>query len=856
MTGKLWLSSFRYLAGHPWQTGLSILGVALGVAVVVAMDLANQSAKRAFNLSTDAVAGRSTHRIIGGPDGIPNELYRDLKIDAGIRDIAPAIEGYALISPDNEPPASEHAGRRLQILGVDPFAEGPFRPYLSSQSSDLSAFITTPGAVLMSEETANSIGLKPGQEMVVSLAGVKHTVTLVGTIQPADRVSRQALHDIMVADIATAQELVGSLDRISRIDLILQDGPAGADAAAKIRAFLPPGAKLERTAARSASVDELTRAFEVNLTALSLLALLVGTFLIYNSISFSVVMRRNVIGTLRGIGVTRREIFALIMGEALLIGVISSAIGLALGILLGRGLVGIVTRTINDLFFVVSVKDLAIPANVLIKGGVMGIVATLVAAIGPAIEATQVSPRAAMTRSNLEARWRSLTPYSAAGGAVLLLVSLGILAIPTRSLVISFGGLLGILLGFAMLVPPITIILLKMIAPSSRRPLGMMASMAARGVSASLSRTAVAIASLTIAVSITVGIGTMVQSFRGTVERWLNTTLAADIYISPPSLVSSRLQATVSPDVFDRLVSSPGIERYTTFRSVEVDSPQGPVRLVALDTDLTTFNRPRRFKDGDPAEIWDAFQRGETVIISEPFAYHQNLHVDSTVTLRTNQGETDFRVAGVYIDYSSSQGVVMMARGAYDRFWSDRGVSSLSIYASPGIDVADLIGTLQQAAGDQQELRIRSNADLREASLQVFDRSFAITSVMRVLAIIVAFVGVLSALMAVQLERRRELGTLRALGFTQRQIWALITSQTGLMGLIAGVLSLPIGLALAAGLIFVVNRRSFGWSMDMQIVPEVLLQAVALSLVAALLAGIYPAIRMAMSPPAESLREE
>ncbi|MCI0796864.1 MAG: ABC transporter permease, partial [Chloroflexi bacterium] len=514
------------------------------------------------------------------------------------------------------------------------------------------------------------------------------------------------------------------------------------------------------------------------------------------------------------------------------------------------------TRTINDLFFVVSVRDLAIPANVLIKGGVMGIVATLVAAIGPAIEATQVSPRAAMIRSNIEARWRSLTPYSAAGGAVLLLVSLGILAIPTRSLVISFGGLLGILLGFAMLVPPITIILLKIIAPSSRRPLGMMASMAARGVSASLSRTAVAIASLTIAVSITVGIGTMVQSFRGTVERWLNTTLAADIYISPPSLVSSRLQATVSPDVFDRLVSSPGIERYTTFRSVEVDSPQGPVRLVALDTDLTTFNRPRRFKDGDPAEIWDAFQRGETVIISEPFAYHQNLHVDSTVTLRTNQGETDFRVAGVYIDYSSSQGVVMMARGAYDRFWSDRGVSSLSIYASPGIEVADLIETLQQAAGDQQELRIRSNADLREASLQVFDRSFAITSVMRVLAIIVAFVGVLSALMAVQLERRRELGTLRALGFTQRQIWALITSQTGLMGLIAGVLSLPIGLALAAGLIFVVNRRSFGWSMDMQIVPEVLLQAVALSLVAALLAGIYPAIRMAMSPPAESLREE
>ncbi|MCH8870281.1 MAG: ABC transporter permease, partial [Chloroflexi bacterium] len=657
----LWLSSLRYLVKHPWQTGLSILGVALGVAVVVAMDLANQSAKRAFNLSTDAVAGRSTHHIIGGPDGIPSELYRDLKISAGIRNMAPVIEGYAIISPDNGYPVSQHAGRRFQVLGIDPFAEGPFRPYLSAQSAELSSFLTTPGAILMSEETADSIGLEPGQDMVISVAGVKHSVTLVGTIRPVDKVSRQGLADILIADIATAQELVGAPagigdgtgGRISRIDLILPEGQDGVSSADKIRSLLPPGVKLERTAARSASVDQLTRAFEVNLTALSLLALLVGTFLIYNSITFSVVMRRNVIGTFRGIGVTRRQVFALVLGEALLVGLISSGIGIVLGILLGKGLVGIVTRTINDLFFVVSVRDLAIPAQVLIKGGLLGVFATLIAAIGPAIEATQVSPRAAMTRSNIEARWRSLAPYSAIGGVVLLLLGLGLLVMPTRSLVISFGGLLFMLLGSALLVPPITVIMLKGLAPASRRPLGMLASMAARGVSASLSRTAIAIASLTIAVSITVGIGTMVQSFRGTVERWLNTTLAADIYISPPSLVSSRIHATVLPDVFDRIVSSPGIERFTTFRSVQVDSPRGPVRLVALDTDLPTFNRPRRFKEGDPAEIWEDFQKGDTVIISEPFAYHQSLGVGSTVTLRTDQGRKEFRVAGVYVDYSS-----------------------------------------------------------------------------------------------------------------------------------------------------------------------------------------------------------
>ena len=852
----LWLSSFRYLARHPWQTGLSILGVALGVAVVVAMDLANQSAKRAFNLSTDAVAGRSTHRIIGGPGGIPNELYRELKTRAGMPGMAPVVEGYTTVASDNGPVISKHVGTRLQILGLDPFAEQPFRPYLGTQTADLSAFITTPNAILMSQATADSIGMTPGDEIVISIAGIRHRVSLAGTIQAADRVSRQALEGMIVADIATAQELVGSLNSISRIDVIVPDGPIGVQTVGKIKALLPPGVKLERTAARADSVDQLTRAYEVNLTALSLLALLVGTFLIYNSITFSVVMRRNMIGTLRGIGVTRQQIFTLIISEALLVGLISSAIGIVLGILLGKGLVGVVTRTINDLFFVVSVRDLAIPGSVLIKGGVMGVVTTLIAAIGPAIEATQVSPRAAMSRSSIEARWRSLVPYSAISGTFLLLVGLGVLIVPTRSLVISFGGLLGILLGFSLLVPPVTILLLKGLAPASRRPMGMMVSMAAKGVSASLSRTGVAIASLTIAVSITVGIGTMVQSFRGTVERWLDTTLAADIYISPPSLVSSQVRATVRPEVLDKLLALPGIESHTTFRSVQVDSTMGPVRLVALDTDLPTFNKPRRFKEGDPTDIWEAFQRGNTVIVSEPLAYHRSLKVGSTVTLSTNQGDTDFRVAGIYFDYSSSQGVVMMARGVYDRFWSDRGVSSISIYTAPDTDIRNMLRDLQEAAGDQQELRVRSNADLREASLQVFDRSFTITSVMRILAVIVAFVGVLSALMAMQMERRRELGTLRALGFTQRQVWGLITSQTGLMGLIAGILSIPIGLALASGLIFVVNRRSFGWSMDMQIFPDILLQAVGLSLLAALLAGVYPAIRMALSSTAESLREE
>jgi putative ABC transport system permease protein len=527
-----------------------------------------------------------------------------------------------------------------------------------------------------------------------------------------------------------------------------------------------------------------------------------------------------------------------------------------LGILLGRGLVNIVTQTINDLFFVVSVRELTIPVLALLKGGLLGIFAALVAAIVPALEATSVTARAAMARSTIETRLHRALPGATAVGILILAIGMGLLLIPTRSLLVSFGGLSGLLLGFALLIPLTTTLLLKILAPLARRPLGMMGFMAARGASASFSRTAVAITALTVAVSITVGIGTMVQSFRGTVDRWLETSLGADIYVSLPSPLSSRVEPTISPAVLDRLVTAPGIDGASSFRGAQVESPSGPVQLVALGTQFETFNRPERFKAGNPAEIWDGFQRGDTLIVSEPYAFHNDLEVGSSVRLLTDQGERNFRVAGIYFDYSSGRGVVMMSRNAYQRFWNDDGVSTVSLYAAPGQDVDALIKQLYQVAGNEQELRIRSNLDLREASLEIFDRSFTITSVMRVLAMIVAFVGVLSALMALQLERSRELGTLRAMGFTSGQIWRMITSQTGLMGLVAGLLSLPMGLALAAGLIFVVNRRSFGWSMDLQIFPIVLMEAVALAVVAALLAGIYPAIRMAMSSPAEALREE
>jgi len=266
--------------------------------------------------------------------------------------------------------------------------------------------------------------------------------------------------------------------------------------------------------------------------------------------------------------------------------------------------------------------------------------------------------------------------------------------------------------------------------------------------------------------------------------------------------------------------------------------------------------RALALKEGDTTIVSATLGDGGGVLVSEPFAYHRRLRIGDRVRLRTDAGEHDFPIVGIVRDYGSSEGVVMMGRGTYERFWTDRSISALGVYAADAGSVDALVDTLRGVAGTEQEVLIRSNRALREASLEVFDRTFAVTTVLRVLSMVVAFVGVLSALMAQTLERAREVGVLRALGLTPPQVWKLTTAQTGFMGLVAGILALPVGSALALVLIFVINRRSFGWTLELALSPPIFLQALGLAVGAALLAALYPAWRMSTAELPTALRDE
>ena len=650
--------------------------------------------------------------------------------------------------------------------------------------------------------------------------------------------------------MATGQELGGSPGWLDRIDVVLPAGAAGAEAGRRLEAHLPPGARLVDANERRRATARLTEAFELNLRMLGLLAVVVGAFLIFNTMTFSVVRRRWLIGMLRCLGVTRGRIFALVLAEAAAIGCAGALAGAGLGLVLAQGLVGLVVQSVNDHYFSVRVGEVHASAVTMGRAAIVGVAVTLVAALVPAREATRIPPGAALARATLEAGARLGTRHLALAATGLAGAGCAILWLSERSVAWGFAGMLAVVAGAALATPFATLAMTTLAAPAARGFGAGVFALSVRGVGANLSRYGVAIAALMIAVASAIGVGTMVHSFRATVGDWLDDTLKADIYVGAPGRAGDR---AVGGATIAALRAIPGVAELSLGRRARVESGRGPVEVVALEMAEPSY-RAFRFVEGDPGEAWPGFDRGDAVLVSEPLAWHRRIGPGDRITLLTAAGPVPYPVAGVYRDYASDQGEILMSRRGYVAAWGDPTVTGVGVYLAPGADAGAVTAAVRAALPPSSAFVVRSNRSIREASLAVFDRTFAITAVLRALAMAVAFAGVLGALTAIQLERAREVGVLRALGLGRAQLFVHVEIQTAVMGAIAGAVAVPTGLAMAWVLVEVINRRSFGWRIDLSIDPAVLAQAVAVAMAAALIAGVWPALRMGRADPARALR--
>ena len=829
----LFRAGVRDLIRRPLFSGLMLAGLALGVAVVTAIDLASESALRSFELSSDSIVGRTTHMVVGGPLGVPEELYRELRSAPGVLQAAPVVEGVVS--------ALEYEQRPLRIMGVDLFAETSFRDYAGRGlpfDPDFQQFFTEPGMAIIGADLASANMLEPGQTLDVQVDDRLETITILGVV------STLGSSDVLLMDIAAAQELLGGLGRLSRIDLIADSQGIGA-----LEARLPHGLMIVSSGQQRETAEQLTAAFRLNLTALSLLALLVGIFLVYNTMTFSVLSRRKVFGTLRALGVSGEQIFGQIVLEAALVGLIGSLLGILFGVLLAQFALALVSRTINDFYFLTSVGEATLTSGAVIKAIALGVGAGALASIVPALEASRVPPVQVMRRSDLEQGARMWAPRVSLVGLALTAAGTVLFLVSEDSLPRTFLGILVLVLGLAFMVPFATQLFMKVFRSLSTQ---IHWRLAVRGVTGQLSRAGIAIAALMVALAVTIGVTLMINSFRLTVENWLELTLYSDIYVSSPATIGNRPQASLSPEIQERIERIEGVGTVEGIRTVQVQGEIGELDLTAVDPGRVRDAGLYRFASGTARQVWDRIREG-AIVISESLALRTD--DQDVLVLETESGAKLFEIVGVFYDYSSDRGTVLMSREIYKEHWNDPALSSLGVEALTDEGTGELAEAIRtELAGTG--LEVQENQQIREEALRIFDRTFAITESLRVLAVVVAFIGVLSALLALQLERKREYATLEAIGLAPEGLERLTYIETGLMGFSAALLALPTGLLLALILIHVINVRSFGWTIELAPAIGPFLQAIVVGVVASLAAAVYPVSRLRRMPVAEAIRGE
>jgi putative ABC transport system permease protein len=835
---------------------VTLVAVALGVAIGLAIDLANATAIASFSSSVEIVSNKVNLQVLGAGRGFDEcAIVRVLRVP-GVRYASPVIEDALTVGAVAGDP---YSGEILRVLGVDllrPLPGGAVAAAASPGSvshanADPWLLVNGHGA-FVGAALAERLHWRSG-ETVRAVAGDRDVTMRIAGVIPAGTPGIDS--SVVFVDVATAQEIFGKIGLLDRIDVIAD--PARLPAVERaVAAAIPRGSRAIRPKTRTGEIARMLQSFRLNLEALAWVALLVGMYLIYNTVAISVVQRRPEIGTVRALGATRGAVFRTFVGEGALVGVLGSLLGLGVGAFLATFSVAAVSRTVDTLYVGMHADRVLFDPVLFVKAFALGVLASVVAAAFPAFDAAATPPAIAMRAQGFERRRPRFAPRAAVAGLVLLTLAWAFTRAPALDGVPVFGYAAGLLIIFGgSLWAPLAVDLLARAGTTlaARRPT---VALAAGNLAGAPLRTAVAVAALMIAIGMMVSVAVLVSSFRATIVAWADESLRADLFVRPLGLGDASTDARFSPGVAERIAAVPGVARVETLRAIEIPYGGRLTNLVA--TDLSTIVSRRRLRligGGDPAALGRRLAGSTDVLVSEPFATKFGVGRGDRIVLSTPSGARAFGVAAVYNDYSSDAGVVLVDLRAYRRLFRDASINSIAVYAAGGADLARLRTAVVRAVGPLR-VDVETNRELRGLVVDVFDRTFAITYALDVIAIAIAVLGVVSTLFALVLERRREFGLLRYLGVTAAGVRGVVLVEAAGIGLLGGALGVAVGMLLALLLIFVINRQAFGWLIELHVPWVFLGETIALVIVAAVLAGIYPARVAARIRTGEAVRTE
>jgi putative ABC transport system permease protein len=831
----------RPLRIEPVRTLLTALAVGLGVSVVLAIEMAGEAAAGSFLSSLEALAGDSDFEVTA-TGGVPPATLAALATAPYDLEVRPRIEDYAKLVP---------TGETVALIGVDVLSDSVARTSAIALQQDNAGDT----GVLKSDKSiwvGPALRIAPGTTLRLLLNDREQDFIVSGVLP-------EGAGDAIVMDLAAATTALGRDGALDRILIRTPRNTGDLDWESRLRAVLPPGVKLSPFGARTDENRRMLEAFRWNLRVLSYIALIVGAFLIYNTISVSVVRRRPEIGILRALGAARSAVVTAFLGEAVCFGVAGALFGIVLGRVLAQSAVSLVAVTVQSLYVSSRPGAIGLSPQLVAFSFVLALAMAILSALAPALEAAQVTPVQSMSRGSREHTVKLHAPRNLAIAAALAIVAWVTSIQPPVGGKPLFGYAAAVTMigAAAFAIPSLVSTFSNVAARSLGKWFGIEALLATRSLAGSLRRTSVLVGALATAIAMTAAVGIMVGSFRETVLLWMEDRLQADLYLRPAGPAAPDRHPTLAPDTAEKLRALPEVQMVDQFRAYEISYNGRPATLGGGDARIAGSRGRRAFLSGaQPKTVFTQLANEPgTAIVSEPFSNKHRVRAGDTLNLQLGGRAASFRVLDVYYDYASERGFIILDRQTLLKYLPDPAPSNVAVYLKPGVLLDDGRKAVQQALAARKVL-VFSNRSLRTEAIRTFDRTFAVTYALEAVAVIVAIMGVAGALLALVIDRRREFALLRFLGGARHQVRRLVLFEAGVLGLLANAAGIVLGFLLSLLLIYVINKQSFGWTIQFHWPVAVLLSALTLVYAATVLCAVFPARVAANLRPIEVIHEE
>ena len=805
---------------HPGRLALSVLAIALGVALGYAVQLINESAINEFSAAVQTLSGEADLAVQGPRAGFEESLYPRLASLGEVAVASPVLEVDARIPGRRDP---------LRVLGLDIFRAARIQPFLAAGGGERLDFLR-PDRIFLSAAAAEWLGLAKDDALSVQV-GLR-----VVSLRVAGVVAQGRRERFAVADIGAAQALFGRPGILNRIDLRLRPGADPERFAARLQPQLPAGSLVERPEAGVERAGAPSRAYRVNLNVLALVALFTGGLLVFSAQALAVVRRRAQFALLRVLGVPRRGLVAMLLGEAAAVG----ALGALAGLGLGYAAAGFVLRhfgaELGGGYFRGLAPELALDWPALALFFALGVLAAVLGSLAPALEAAGAAPAAALKAGD-EGRAFARVQRAWPGLAVIAAGAALTQAPPVHGLpLFGYLAIALLLVGTVMLMPRIAVLAFRL-APALGPVWARLGLAQLRGAPG---QAGVSLAAIVAAVSLMVSMAIMVASFRQSLDEWLERVLPADLYLRTGPGSDT---AYLSPVDQQAIAGLPGVRRveFMRLQRVSLDPDKPPLTVLARAVEAEGRVPPllgpaHAVKPGEPPAAW----------VSEIAAGIYGWRTGSVIEIPLGGRRARFTVAGVWRDYARQQGAALIERYQYLRYTGDSYANDAALWLAPGADAEAVKRAIEARLPGSANIETSGPEEIREASLRIFDRTFAVTYALEIVAVVIGLFGLSSSFGALVLARRREFGVLRHIGMTRRQIGAMLAGE----GLLVSALGLAVGLALgwliSLVLIDVVNPQSFHWGMDLHMPWRLLAEFVTAMLALATLTAIASG-RQAMS---------